>query len=115
MGEFDPWSWWRLRRHGQRHFRHMGFKGALMQNRPVLGGNGGSEVGVWAMGLIRRGRYPHIGEMIEEFADKAKNSPGTYEEFGDAKKEAHVRAEKNIRLFLNEHSTPPPPGRHDVA
>ena len=81
----------------------MGLKVALIQNRPVLGGNGSSEVRVWAMGLIRRGKYPHIGEMIEEFADKAKNSPGTYEEFGDAQKEAHVRKEKNLSLFLNEH------------
>ncbi|MFM9953390.1 MAG: FAD-dependent oxidoreductase [Opitutaceae bacterium] len=81
----------------------MGLKVALIQNRPVLGGNGSSEIRVWAMGLVRRGNYPHIGEMIEEFADKAKNSPGTYEEFGDAKKEAHLRAEKNISLFLNEH------------
>jgi hypothetical protein len=81
----------------------MGLKVALIQNRPVLGGNGSSEVRVWSMGYIRRGKYPHIGEMVEEFADKAKNSPGTYEEFGDAQKEAHVRAEKNISLFLNEH------------
>jgi hypothetical protein len=41
--------------------------------------------------------------MVEEFADRAKNSPGLAEEFGDAQKEAHVRAEKNISLFLNEH------------
>jgi hypothetical protein len=80
-----------------------GLKVALIQNRPVLGGNGSSEIRVWAQGLIRRGKYPHIGEMIEEFADRAKNSPGTYEEFGDAQKEAHVRKEKNITLFLNEH------------
>jgi hypothetical protein len=81
----------------------MGLKVALIQNRPVLGGNGSSEVRVWAMGLLRRGKYPHIGEMVEEFADKATNSPGLAEEFGDAKKEALVRAEKNISLFLNEH------------
>eukprot|EP01034_Spumella_vulgaris_P001740 gene1740-2293_t len=81
----------------------MGLKVALIQNRPVLGGNGSSEVRVWAMGLVRRGKYPLIGEMVEEFADKAKNSPGTYEEFGDAQKEALIRAEKNISLFLNEH------------
>ena len=81
----------------------MGLKVALIQNRGVLGGNGSSEVRVWSMGLIRRGKYPHIGEIVEEFADKAKNSPGTYEEFGDAQKEALVRAEKNISLFLNEH------------
>ena len=82
----------------------MGCKVALIQNRPVLGGNGSSEVRVWSMGLIRRGKYPRIGEIVEEFCDHAKKSPGTYEEFGDAKKEAIVRAEKNIDLFLNHHA-----------
>lgn len=81
-----------------------GCKVALIQNRPVLGGNGSSEVRVWAMGNIRRGKYPRIGEIVEEFADSAKKSPGTYEEFEDAKKEAIVRAEKNIDLFLNHHA-----------
>lgn len=82
----------------------MGCKVALIQNRPVLGGNGSSEVRVWAMGLIRRGRFPRVGEIVEEFADNAKKSPGTYEEFEDAKKEAIVRAEPNIDLFLNHHA-----------
>ena len=82
----------------------MGLKVALVQDRPVLGGNGSSEVRVWAMGLIRRGRYPRIGEIVEEFADKAKKSPGTYEEFEDAKKERVIRAEPNIELFLNTHA-----------
>jgi hypothetical protein len=81
----------------------MGCKVALIQNRPVLGGNGSSEVRVWAMGGIRRGLYPNLGEIVEEFQDHATLSPGTYEEFGDAKKEAIVRAEKNISLFLNHH------------
>jgi hypothetical protein len=82
----------------------MGLKAALIQDRPVLGGNGSSEVRVWAMGLIKRGTYPHIGEIVEEFADKAKKSPGTYEEFGDALKEKAVRDEPNIELFLNTHA-----------
>jgi len=82
----------------------MGLHVALIQDRPVLGGNGSSEVRVWAMGLIRRGRYPRIGEIIEEFCDHAKKSPGTYEEFGDAKKEQVVRGEPNIDLFLNTHA-----------
>jgi len=81
----------------------MGCKVALVQDRPVLGGNGSSEVRVWAMGGIRRGLYPNIGEIVEEFMDRAKSSPGTFEEFGDAKKEALVRSEKNIALFLNNH------------
>lgn len=81
-----------------------GCKVALIQNRPVLGGNGSSEVRVWAMGNIRRGKFPRIGEIIEEFCDHATKSPGRYEEFGDAKKEAIVRAEENIDLFLNHHA-----------
>lgn len=82
----------------------MGCKVALIQNRPVLGGNGSSEVRVWAMGLIRRGEYPRIGEIVEEFADKATKSPGREEEFGDDLKEEIVLAEKNIDLFLNHHA-----------
>jgi len=81
----------------------MGLKVALIQDRPVLGGNGSSEVRVWAMGGIRRGQYPNIGEIVEEFQDKAKASPGTKEEFGDDLKEKVVRAEKHISLFLNNH------------
>ena len=81
-----------------------GCKVALIQNRPVLGGNGSSEVRVWAMGNIRRGKYPRIGEIVEEFCDHATKSPGTFEEFEDAKKERIVRSEKNIDLFLNHHA-----------
>ena len=82
----------------------MGCKVALIQDRPVLGGNGSSEVRVWAMGNIRRGKYPRIGEIIEEFADHATKSPGRAEEFGDELKESVVKAEKNIDLFLNHHA-----------
>lgn len=81
-----------------------GCRVALIQDRGVLGGNGSSEVRVWAQGEIRRGKYPRIGEIVEEISDRAKKSPGTYEEFEDAKKEAIVRAEPNIDLFLNHHA-----------
>jgi hypothetical protein len=81
----------------------MGCKVALIQDRPVLGGNGSSEVRVWAKGGVRRGLYPNLGEIVEEFADQAKASPGTFEEFGDMKKETVVRAEKNIALFFNNY------------
>jgi len=82
----------------------LGCRVALIQDRPVLGGNGSSEVRVWSQGLIRRGAYPRIGEIVEEFADRATKSPGTAEEFGDAHKEKQVRAEPNIDLFLNHHA-----------
>ncbi len=82
----------------------MGCKVALVQDRGVLGGNGSSEVRVWAQGLIRRGKFPRIGEIIDEFADKATASPAPAEEFGDALKLKVVQAEKNIDLFLNHHA-----------
>lgn len=80
----------------------MGLKVALVQDRPVLGGNGSSEVRVWAMGNTPGGLYP-VGDIVRELEDSAKSSPGTYEEFEDAKKESIVRAEKNISLFLGHH------------
>ena len=81
----------------------MGLKVALIQNRPVLGGNGSSEVRVWAMGNTPPGLYP-VGDIVREFEDDAKLSPGTYEEFEDEKKHNIVTAEKNISLFLNHHA-----------
>ncbi|TWT97531.1 soluble pyridine nucleotide transhydrogenase [Neorhodopirellula pilleata] len=79
----------------------MGCRVALVQDRGVLGGNGSSEVRVWAMGNIRRGKFPRIGEIVEEFCDRATKSPGTFEEFGDDKKELIVLAEKSIDLMLH--------------
>ncbi|HIQ23047.1 MAG TPA: FAD-dependent oxidoreductase [Planctomycetes bacterium] len=82
----------------------MGCKVALIQDRPVLGGNGSSEVRVWAQGLTRRGRFPRIGEIVEELADSATKSPGRAEEFEDDKKLRVVRGEENIDLFLNHRA-----------
>src|SRR5688572_32859314 len=59
----------------------MGCKVALVQDRPVLGGNGSSEVRFWAMGGIRRGLYPNLGEIVEEFQVRSKRSLGTWEVF----------------------------------
>ena len=81
-----------------------GLKVALLQNRPVLGGNGSSEVQVWAMGGTQRGLYPNLGDIVEEFADRAGNSPAASpQEFNDQLKEKVVRAEPNLTLFLHTH------------
>ncbi len=81
-----------------------GLKVAFIQNRPVLGGNGSSEIQVWAQGGTRRGLYPHLGEIVEEFADRASNSPAADPaEYNDKLKEDTVKAEKTMDLFLNTH------------
>ena len=81
----------------------MGAKVALIQNRPVLGGNGSSEVRVWAKGALPPSEYA-LGDIIREIQDSAKASPAPPEEFVDDKKEKVVRAEPNIKLLLEHHA-----------
>jgi hypothetical protein len=81
----------------------MGLKVALIQNRDVLGGNGSSEIRVWAKGYYPESEYP-LADIVKEFEDKAKASPAPGEQFADDLKEKVVRAEKNITLFLGHHA-----------
>lgn len=78
---------------------------AFIQDRFVLGGNGSSEIGVWAMGGTTRGKFPHLGEITEEIGDRSPDSPGRIDSFGDELKEQVVRREKNIDLFLGHFAT----------
>ena len=81
----------------------MGLKVALIQNRPVLGGNNSSEIRVWRSGKTQRGRYPELGKLVNSLGpDKAENMKEGGS-FGDSTKEILVSSEKNIILFLNYH------------
>lgn len=82
----------------------LGLKAALIQDRPVLGGNSSSEVQVWIQGKRRQPPYPVLGEIVDELYSKPKSSPGKPEEYGDDKKLKVVSAEPNIALFLNERA-----------
>lgn len=77
---------------------------ALVQDREVLGGNGSSEIAVWAMGGTLRGKYPRLGEIVEEFSDRAQDSPAPAAAFDDARKEAVARAERNLTLLLGHYA-----------
>lgn len=79
----------------------LGLKVALIQDRPVLGGNNSSEVRVHLGGRINLDPYPKLGDVVNEIAPlRGGNAqPGDYYE--DEKKLAMVRAESNIHLFLN--------------
>jgi hypothetical protein len=81
----------------------MGAKVALIQNRNVLGGNGSSEIRVWAKGELPPSKYP-LADIVREIEDKASASPAPAEEFADDQKERVVRAEKNITLLLGHHA-----------
>ena len=78
-------------------------KVALIQDRPVLGGNNSSEVRVWLGGDTNYEPYPRIGDVVRELEQQKRAHYGpsnTAELYEDRKKLALVRAEENIALFL---------------
>lgn len=82
-----------------------GLRVVLIQDRPVLGGNGSSEVRVWPEGHTRQQPYPHVGEIVEELVPA--KAPGTGNARGgaiyaDERKMEVVRAEPNLSLMM-EH------------
>jgi hypothetical protein len=82
-----------------------GLKVALVQDRPVLGGNGSSEIRVWPEGHTLQKPYPHIGEIVEELVPKKAHGDGNARDgaiYGDARKTNVVLAEARITL-LTDH------------
>ncbi|MDC7218103.1 MAG: FAD-dependent oxidoreductase [Spirochaetales bacterium] len=111
----------------------LGCSVALIQNRPVLGGNNSSEVRVGLSGLIFQDPYPNLGKLVDEIGpvghwplweakrdpeserskrilEVVKNNPekkihnaGPESNYRDDKKLTAVENEENIELFLNTH------------
>lgn len=111
----------------------LGAKVALIQNRPVLGGNNSSEVRVGLSGLIFKDPYNNLGKVVDEIgpigywthyeakkdpeAERSKNifsvlqenpeklihNAGPKSNYEDEKKIEFIEREKNIHLFLNMH------------
>jgi hypothetical protein len=82
----------------------LGCNVALIQNRPVLGGNNSSEVRVHLGGKINQEPYPALGNLVREVGpriDRGNGAPARYYE--DKKKLKIVEAEKSLHLFLNMH------------
>ncbi len=85
----------------------LGLKVALIQDRPVLGGNNSSEVRVWLNGDTNFEPYPRIGDVVRELepAKRAHYGPAnTGELYEDGKRTAVVRAQENISLFLRHRA-----------
>ncbi len=81
----------------------LGLKVALIQDRPVLGGNNSSEVRVWLGGQTGFDPYPRIGDVVAELepARRAHYGPAnTAELYEDQRRIELVRSERNISLFL---------------
>lgn len=78
-----------------------GLKVALIQDRPVLGGNNSSEVRVHLGGRINLPPYPNLGAVVNEIGPTRKGNAQPADHYEDNKKLQMVKAEKNISLFLN--------------
>jgi hypothetical protein len=81
----------------------LGVKVALIQDRPVLGGNNSSEVRVWLNGETNFEPYPRIGDIVRELDHKVRAHSGPdnkAEIYEDDRRIALVREEKNITLLL---------------
>ncbi|SDS38015.1 FAD-dependent oxidoreductase [Jiangella sp. DSM 45060] len=77
---------------------------ALINNRPVLGGNSSSEIRVWVVGATAHGRNHHAREtgiMGELFVENQYRNPEGNPYYWDAVVLDAVRAEPNISLYLN--------------
>ena len=76
-----------------------GLKVALVNDRPVLGGNNSSEIRVHLGGTIEVGPYPALGRMQREFGHSKKGNAQPAENYEDGKKQAFIDAEPNVTLL----------------
>jgi hypothetical protein len=83
----------------------LGLKIALIQDRPVLGGNNSSEVRVHLGGRINLEPYPALGNLVNEIGPGRVGNARPASYYEDERKMDAVISEKNIYLFLNYRAT----------
>jgi hypothetical protein len=79
----------------------LGLQVALIQDRPVLGGNNSSEVRVHLGGRINVEPFPALGDVIKEIGPSRGGNAQPTEYYEDEKKMEMVLAEENISLFTS--------------
>jgi len=95
----------------------LGLTVALIHDRPVLGGNGSSEVRVWPEGKTNLPPYPHIGDVVSELVRERTATDGNAKSgdiYDDERKLNVVRAEPNITLFLEQRVNQAESDAHQV-
>ena len=78
---------------------------ALIQDRPVLGGNSSSEVRVWPEGHVNQLPYPRVGDVVMELVPKRRKDSKNAQNgdvFDDDRKLRVAKSEPNITLFLEQ-------------
>ncbi|MEG1650016.1 MAG: FAD-dependent oxidoreductase, partial [Rikenellaceae bacterium] len=79
----------------------LGLKVALINNRPVLGGNSSSEIKVGMTGNTQISRYPTLGHIARQIDNFDAGTGGATALYKDDLRSDIVRREKNITLFEN--------------
>ncbi len=82
-----------------------GLKTALVNDRPVLGGNNSSDVRVHLGGYSEIGPNKGLGRMIREFGHSRKGNAKPAEFYEDGKKEEFIKGEENITYFPSFRAT----------
>lgn len=82
-----------------------GLKTALVNDRPVLGGNNSSEVRVHLGGRSEIGPNEGLGRMIREFGQSRRGNAKPAEFYEDEKKQAFVDAEPLVTLYASCHAS----------
>lgn len=80
-----------------------GLKVALVNDRPVLGGNNSAEIRVHLGGHVELGPYNRLGRMQREFGHTKKGNAQPAENYCDEAKQKFVDDEKNITLLAPYH------------
>ena len=70
---------------------------ALIQDRPILGGNNSSEVRVGLSGLIRKKPYPELGNLVEQLG------PVGHWNLWEANRQPELEYSKKIMEIIKEH------------
>ena len=79
----------------------LGLRVALVQDRPVLGGNNSSEVRVHLGAWQNMPPYPRLGDVVAEIGPKEGGNARDAANYEDDRKLKAVQAETNIVLYLN--------------
>ncbi len=83
----------------------LGCNVALVNDRPVLGGNNSSEVRVHLGGYSEVGPNDGLGRMIREFGHTRKGNAQPASNYEDDRKQEFIDNEENVTLFANCRAT----------
>lgn len=77
----------------------LGCNVALVNDRPVLGGNNSAEIRVHLGGHVEIGPNKGLGRMIREFGHSKKGNAQPAANYEDERKQAFIDAEDNVELY----------------